>query len=307
MSTAHDAGVIAFYDAHPINEHEILCKVEGTGADLSALTESDLKAFDQDHYGGFEATDALAEAGDIRGEHWVLDVCSGLGGPARWLAYRFGCKVTGLDLTTSRIEGARRLTDRVGLSSLVDFVEGDATRMPLSSGRFDRVIGQEAWVHIEDKATLFSECHRVLKHGGLLAFTDIIACAPLTSSETEQLARDMRFPPIVSAAHYLERLAPAGFNILRQDDLSLAWRQILVDRLQMYRSLRETTVERFGEAHFEKWDRMYSAFVSLFVSGKLGGTRVVARATRSGFGDSPCHGGSPRHRGTGPVTGDRPC
>ncbi len=119
----------------------------------------------------------------------------------------------------------------------------------------------------------------MLKHGGLLAFTDIISCAPLTSSETEQLARDMRFPPIVSAPHYLERLAPAGFSVLRQEDLSLAWRQILVDRLQMYRSLRETTVERFGEAHFEKWDRMYSAFVSLFVSGKLGGTRVVARAT----------------------------
>ena len=46
VSTAHDAGVIAFYDAHPINEHEILRKVEGTGADLSKLTENDLKAFD---------------------------------------------------------------------------------------------------------------------------------------------------------------------------------------------------------------------------------------------------------------------
>jgi len=279
VTTGHHAGVIAFYDAHPINEHEILRKVEGTGADLAALTENDLKAFDQDHYGGFEATDLLAEAGDIRGEHWVLDVCSGLGGPARWLAYRLGCKVTGLDLTTSRIDAARRLTDRVGLSPLVDFVEGDATRMPISKGKFDRVIGQEAWVHIEDKAALFGECHRVLRNGGVLAFTDIISCAPLSSSETEQLARDMRFPPIVTAQHYIERLAPAGFKVQRQDDLSLEWRQILVDRLQMYRSLRETTVERFGEAHFEKWDRMYSAFVSLFVAGKLGGTRIVARAT----------------------------
>jgi ubiquinone/menaquinone biosynthesis C-methylase UbiE len=279
VSTAHDAGVIAFYDAHPINEHEILRKVEGTGADLAALTEDNLKAFDQDHYGGFEATDRLAKAGGIEGVHWVLDVCSGLGGPARWLAYRLGCKVTGLDLTTSRIDAARRLTARVGLSSLVDFVEGDATRMPISSGKFDRVIGQEAWVHIEDKAALFRECRRVLKNDGTLAFTDIVSCAPLTSDETDQLARDMRFPPIVTAQQYLERLAPAGFTIQQHDDLSIEWRQILVDRLQMYRSLRDTTVERYGEAHFEKWVRMYSAFVGLYVAGKLGGVRIIARAS----------------------------
>jgi len=277
VSSAHDAAVIAFYDAHPINEHEILRKVEATGADLAALTEDDLKAFDQDHYGGFEATDTLAKAGDIRGAHWVLDVCCGLGGPARWLAHRLGCKVTGLDLTTSRIEAARRLTERVGLSPLVDFVEGDATRMPIPSRRFDRVIGQEAWVHIGDKAALLAECHRVLKNDGLLAFTDIVACAPLAADETEQLARDMRFPPIVTAQHYVERLATAKFTVARQDDLSVEWRQILVDRLEMYRSLRDTTIERFGEAHFEKWDRMYGAFVALFVAGKLGGTRIIAR------------------------------
>ncbi len=279
VSTAHHAGVTAFYDAHPINEHEILRKVELAGADLAALTENDLKSFDQDHYGGFEATDVLAEAAEIEGTHWVLDVCSGLGGPARWLAYRFGCKVTGLDLTTSRVEAARRLTERAGLSKLVDFVEGDAMRMPISSARFDRVIGQEAWVHIEDKSALFRECRRVLKNDGTLAFTDIVSCVPLTTEETEQLGRDMRFPPIVTAQHYIERLAPAGFAIQRHEDLSEGWRQILVDRLQMYRSLRDTTVERFGEAHYDKWDRMYGAFVGLYVAGKLGGVRIVARAT----------------------------
>ena len=118
------------------------------------------------------------------------------------------------------------------------------------------MIGQEAWVHIEDKAALFGECHRVLRNGGCSHSPTSSPSAPLSSSETEQLARDMRFPPIVTAQHYIERLAPAGFKVQRQDDLSLEWRQILVDRLQMYRSLRETTVERFGEAHFEKWDRM---------------------------------------------------
>jgi sarcosine/dimethylglycine N-methyltransferase len=278
MSTvAHNAGVVHYYDTHPINEHEILRKVAAKGIDVETLTENELKEFDQDHYGGFDATDTLASAADICRDHAVLDVCSGLGGPARWLAYRIGCHVTGIDLTGSRVASARRLTERVGLARLVDFVRGDATVMPLGDATFDRVIGQEAWVHIDDKRALLSECRRVLKPTGILAFTDIISCLPLTPEESSQMADEMQFPSIVTAQHYLDLLPQVGFSVERYDDLSSGWRDILVSRLEMYRSLRDTTVERFGEAHFEKWDRMYSAFVALYVAGKLGGARIVAR------------------------------
>lgn len=79
------------------------------------------------------------------------DVCSGLGGPSRWLAYQRSCRVTGLDFTESRVEGAKRLTRRVRLDYLVDFVRGDATAMPLPSSRYDVLIAQESWLHIADK------------------------------------------------------------------------------------------------------------------------------------------------------------
>ena len=125
MHDTHRAAVAGFYETHPINEDEILQKLSGRGLDLGRLTEQELKDFDQDHYGGVEAVEALAEAAGIsRGQH-VLDVGSGMGGPARWLAHKFGCHVTGLDLTDSRVLGARRLTERVGLSGLVEFVQGD--------------------------------------------------------------------------------------------------------------------------------------------------------------------------------------
>ena len=131
MSEAQKTGVISFYDTHPINEDEILAKAAAQGASLDALTQADLKDFDQDHYGGIEILDALADAARIGSEHHVLDVCSGMGGPARWLAYQHDCRVTGLDFTVSRVEAARRLTQRVQLDHLVDFVHGDATAMPL--------------------------------------------------------------------------------------------------------------------------------------------------------------------------------
>ena len=276
MTAVTEAGVVEFYDTHPINEHEILNKLSAKGISLDNLTENELKEFDQDHYGGFEATDTLAAAGDFRREHHVLDVCSGMGGPARYVAHRIGCRVTGIDLTSSRVESARRLTERVGLADRVEFVQGDATHMPFPDDAFDRAFGQEAWVHIADKAALVGEIRRVLTPGGLVAFTDIVSIASLTDAEQGQLAAEMQFPPIVTAQRYLDELTRAGFTIDRHDDLSAEWKGILVARLEMYRSLRDTTVARFGEAHYAKWDRKYAAFVGLYAADKLGGARIVA-------------------------------
>ena len=107
MSDEHKTGVIGFYDTHPINEDEILAKLAARGDNLDALTEAALKDFDQDHYGSIEVVDALAERAGIRHEHHVLDVCSGMGGPARWIAQRIGCRVTGMDFTLSRVEIGR--------------------------------------------------------------------------------------------------------------------------------------------------------------------------------------------------------
>ena len=276
MSQITAEGVTNFYDTHPINEHEILNKLAAKGIALDGLTENELKEFDQDHYDGFQATDTLAAAIDIRANHRVLDVCSGMGGPARYVAFRTGCRATGIDLTTSRVASARRLTELVGLTERVEFVHGDATRMPFPTASFDRVFGQEAWVHIADKAALIGEIRRVLVPGGLVGFTDIVSTAPLTDEENAKLAAEMQFPPIVTAQRYLDELAGAGFTVDRHDDLSADWKGILVARLEMYRSLRDTTVAKFGEAHYEKWDRKYAAFVGLYVADKLGGCRIVA-------------------------------
>src|SRR4051812_9114009 len=115
MSAGQNAGVVQFYDMHPINEDQILAKLSARGTDLETLSEDELKDFDQDHYGGIDVVAVLAEKAGIRREHHVLDVCSGMGGPARWIAHRYGCRVTGLDVTESRVEAAKRLTARVRL------------------------------------------------------------------------------------------------------------------------------------------------------------------------------------------------
>ncbi len=277
MIDAQKAGVIGFYDTHPINEDEILAKLSARGTNLETLTENELKDFDQDHYGGIEAVDLLAERAGIRRDQHVLDVCSGMGGPARWIAHRIGCRVTGIDFTQSRVESARRLTRRTKLDHLVDFVQGDATAMSLPDAHYDVVISQEAWVHIPDKAAVVAQCARVVKPAGVIAFTDIVALVPLAAEEEARLAAEMHESGIAPVERYTQLLGSNGCAVERCEDLSAQWKEILVKRLAMYRSLRDTTVGKFGEAHFAAWDRAYSFFVGLFIAGRLGGARVVAR------------------------------
>jgi sarcosine/dimethylglycine N-methyltransferase len=269
--------VIRFYETHPINEYEIIEKLGADGIELETLTEEILKDYDQDHFGGLEAVDVLAEKAGIDASARVLDVCSGMGGPARYLAHRLGCRVTGLDITQSRHEAAVRLTELVGLEHLVDFRLGNALDMPFADATFDVVIGQEAFAHVPDKPRLIAECARVVRPGGVIAFTDILRREGLSAAEFERLQSGMTFQSLETLDGYGRLLPRCGCAVLMQDDLSAWWTEILKGRLAMYRSLEDTTVARFGAAHFRKWDDTYAFFVGLFAAGRLGGGRFVAR------------------------------
>jgi sarcosine/dimethylglycine N-methyltransferase len=274
------AAAVRFYESHPINEQQILHDLARDGIALEGLTEETLKRYDQDHFGGLEAVDVLAEKAGIRAGMHVLDVCSGMGGPARYLASRLGCRVTGLDITESRHQGAIRLTELVGLQHRVDFRLGSALEMPFDAASFDVVIGQEAWAHVPDKPRLIAECARVVKRGGMIAFTDIMRGEHLAPAAAERVQRAMAFASFESLDGYARLLEEQGCTVLARDDLTAWWAEILVQRLAMYRSLRKTTIERFGVEHFQKWDDTYAFFVGLFAERQLAGGRLVARAAR---------------------------
>lgn len=269
--------VVTFYDTHPINEEQVLRALAEKGIDLGHLSEKELQAHDQDHFGGLEANDSLIAMAGIGPQHRVLDVCSGLGGPARYLADKVGCRVVGLDLNRSRYEGARRFTRLARLDHLVSFENGNALEMPFEAGTFDVVMGQEAWCHVPHKPRLIAECARVLKPGGCFAFTDILRRDGLSEDEMARLRADMAFPDLETLSGYSRLLEAHGCTVERCDDLSPWWTQVLVDRLAMYRSLGTDTARKFGQARSAAWDEFYAFFVGLYQVGRLGGGRFIAR------------------------------
>ena len=96
----------------------------------------------------------------------MIDVGSGIGGPSRYLASKFGCHVTGLDLVEEYCRVADSLAKRVKLDNLLTYRQGDATQMPFDDTTFDVVWTQHASMNIADKKKLYSEMYRVLKPGG---------------------------------------------------------------------------------------------------------------------------------------------
>ena len=271
-------GVVDFYDRHPISEGQVLAALRQRGAAGGRVGVEDLSAWDQDHYGGLAAVDALARRAEIGVDSRVLDVCAGLAGPARHVASRFGARVTALDLNAGRAAGGARLTRLVGLEHRVVAVRGDAQLLPFRAGSFTAVVSQEGLLHVPDKGRVLAECARVLAPGGRIAFTDWIATARLDDGERRRLAEWMVAVSIESIAGYRERLSRAGFAGIESEDLTREWRVILRERLGMYRSLRPETVARLGQARYDEYDQLYVFFVGLVEAGKLGGARFSARA-----------------------------
>jgi len=270
--------VVDFYSRHPISEGQIVDALRRQGKDLERLQPEDLYDLDQDHYGGLEAVEALGRRARIDAASRVLDVCAGLAGPARFIARRWGARVTGLDLNPERAAGARRLTARVGLGRLVWLVRGDAQNLPFAPAAFTAVVSQEGLLHVPDKGRVLAECRRVLLAGGRIAFSDWIATARLADGERRRLEEWMAAVTLQSIEGYKSLLARAGFGAIEAEDLSAEWVGILRRRREMFRGLRADTVARLGQARYDEYDQLYAFFVGLVELGKLGGARISATA-----------------------------
>lgn len=143
------------------------------GADPDAPTIASMAPYDQFHGRGMEATQELAGVLDAAAGDHVLDVGSGIGGPARYMADRFGCRVTGIDLTPEFCDAARHVTGLMGLGDRVSFEQGDATAMPFGDAAFDKAYSMNVSMNIADKTGFYAEIGRVLKPGGRLILSEI--------------------------------------------------------------------------------------------------------------------------------------
>lgn len=152
----------------------IAARLRAAGRDIGALKAADLGTVDEFHIRGRPATLELARALNLTPESHVLDIGSGLGGPARTVVETYGCRVTGIDLTQAFCDAASILSDWVGLGDRVSFRHGDATELPFADGEFDAAMTIHASMNIARKDRVYAEARRVLRPGARFAVYDVL-------------------------------------------------------------------------------------------------------------------------------------
>jgi sarcosine/dimethylglycine N-methyltransferase len=268
---------IDYYERHPISAQIILAKLNASRGHLNDLAPEELFPHDQDHYGGLAANDALAERAGIDKDTRVVDFCSGLGGPSRYFAHRYGADVTGIELTAARVKGAEELTRRVGLQNSVRVIEGNVMQVPLPDTSVDVVISQEALLHVPDKERALAEAYRILKPGGRIALTDWVAHQQLSGVDKQLMWQGMAVADLYNLQTYADLIRRAGFIVDSVEDLTVDWGVILKQRLAMYRKLREEAQAAGTPAGHDAFYESYVRFVDLVNDAVLGGGRFAGR------------------------------
>lgn len=151
----------------------MLAALQQAGKDMDRLTIDDLAPIDEFHSRRRTATAELGALLAPVATDRAIDIGSGVGGPSRYLAATYGCRVSGVDLTQEFVDTATALTGLVGLSDRVDFRQGSALDLPFPDASFDLAWSQNVAMNIQDRPRYYAEMHRVLKPGGRLAIQDV--------------------------------------------------------------------------------------------------------------------------------------
>jgi len=171
----------------------------------------------------------------------VLDLGAGYGGSARYLADRFGCKVTCLNLSETQNALNRTLTAEAGLAELVDVVYGDFENIPEPDDSFDIVWSQDAILHSGNRTRVLDEVSRVLVGDGQFTFTDPMQSDTCPDGVLQPILDRIQLSTLASFGFYRTELTARGFEESRTEELT--------DQLRMhYWRVGKALQDRYDEA-----------------------------------------------------------
>jgi len=232
---------------------------------------------DQWHYHGTDAVRAAAEELRLGPASRVLEIGSGIGGPARYLAHTTGCHVTALELQPKVHAIAADLTRRCGLDNRVEHLCGDALLHPIPDAAFDAVASWLAVHHIAHRKRLYARLARALRSGGQCYIEDLSMRAPFATQDLRDL-REVAFGVSVTGIdEHADDLCEAGFIKVVAMDQTANWAPYTSARLAAWQANHANYARTHGESAYAAQELFYAVIARLFASGSLGGVRLMAR------------------------------
>jgi ubiquinone/menaquinone biosynthesis C-methylase UbiE len=207
---------VAQHYTHGSLEAALLDGLRRSGKNADRIDPDDLAPADEFHIGGRAATVEFADQLGLRPGMELLDIGSGIGGPARYFAHHRKCRVTGIDLTDEYVRVAGALSQRAGLGGNVEFVQGSALALPFARGSFDVAYMLHVGMNIADKATLFGQVNRVLRPGGTFGVYDVMRIGAGDLTYPVPWARTAESSFVADAGDYRRLLRDAGFDLQKE-------------------------------------------------------------------------------------------
>jgi len=235
-------------------------------ADFASSAEAAVR---QETYG-----EDLGQSSWLTAREWleaeVLEVGSGSGGPAVYLALARGCRVTGVGINENGVRNARILAETRGVADRVRFQAVDASRpLPFSAEGFDAVVSNDAMCHIRDRATVLQDWHRVLRPGARALFTDAMVVTGILSQEEVAIRSSIGCYLFVPPGENERLLEVAGFAVLGAQDVTGNAAEVSGRWHDARARHRDALVAREGQANFDGLQRFLTCVHTLSVERRL--------------------------------------
>jgi SAM-dependent methyltransferase len=216
----------------------------------------------------------LANQLELTNESHVLDLCSGIGGPARFLANKYGCRITRIDISKPNHEASVERTREARLDHLIDFIHGDILEEAYPAEEFSHVIGCDSWCYIQEKTQVYSKALHALRPGGVIAFVD----------SAHEIPSRYRFEKIIGRCHfesvpgYVLKLNSVGFHLVKYNDITELAREDMLDALHRLIKKRESVIDAVGAEPYFSCLESFTEY--LLFSLRSGGSHVAMTARK---------------------------
>ena len=249
----------------------------------STLLVEDLTKFDQLHYHGTDAIDIFIEKLEINEKTKILDVGSGMGGPARYIANQTGAEITAIELQSDQNNLAKDLTKKCGLSNKVNHICGDILDYDFKNQTFDAVVSWLTLYHIANHEILLKKLFDLLNPNGFFYTEDITSRINLSDADLKEIKKEIYGIHLPYFDKYISNLEQNGFKLIFSEDMSSSWTDFTKERIKKYNSEKERNIRVHGKEVYDNLNSFYNFVGQYFSNGKLGGIRVIAKKLATGY------------------------
>ena len=245
------------------------------------LKVRDLTKFDQLHYNGTKAIDFAIKKLKIRPNTLVLEIGSGIGGPARYISYKTKALVTALELQTDQNNVAKKLTKKCKLSNLINHISGDFITYYWGKNKFDIIVSWLTLYHIKKRKKLLDKCYNLINDNGFFFAEDIIVEKKLNNKDLKELSKELYANYLPTYKKYLIDLKKAGFKIIYHKNMTKNWSKFVSERKNLYNKNIKRNIKVHGEKTYENVSDFYNIVDKYFSEKKIGGIKVIAKKIKN--------------------------